>query len=114
MASKPKYYSKRIKLFVAIAPAVLFEHVKEQKFIDLAEQEMAQTFALHYNYLEYDGNLPHKDDFIYYIKENYPSLCDKPEFQDFCNEQFNTRESIELSPSVNLAYTDPDRLDVYM
>ena len=112
LALHPEYYSTKIKLFVAIAPAVLFEHTREQKLLDLADMEMAQTLALRYNYLEFDGNAPHKDDFVLYIKENYPSLCDYP--GDPCSEHYKSRENLEQSPSVNLAYTDPDRFEIYV
>jgi hypothetical protein len=61
---------------VALAPAIFFEHSKEESLRLLANEKMLQRFVVNADYLEFTGTDFDKeeDGFLCYV---YPKLCDE-------------------------------------
>ena len=103
----PQYYESKVKLFVAIAPPVLFEYTKETKILEFADEDTAQFLIMGENFVEFGGkNKDKPDPFVKYIKREFPTACIfNPEICDE-NRFYTTKESIDQSPSVNVKRMD--------
>lgn len=115
MNTDPKYYESKVKLFVAIAPAVLFEYTKETKILEFADEDTAQMLIMENEFLEFGGkNKDKPDPFVKYIKTEFPSACSwNPEMCDE-NRFYTTKESVDSSPSINIKRMDKDRVKLFL
>ena len=103
----PKYYESKVKLFVAIAPPVLFEYTKETKILEFADEDTAQFLIMGENFLEFGGKNKNKPDpFVKYIKTEFPTACTfDPELCDE-NRFYTTKDSLDSSPSIDVKRMD--------
>lgn len=115
MNTNPEYYESKVKLFVAIAPAVMFEYTRETKILEFADEDTAQYLIIGEDFLEFGGKNKNKPDpFIKYIKKEFPTACSfDPEICDE-NRFYTSKESVDQSPSINIDRMDKDRVDLFM
>ena len=108
---EPDFYEKRIKLFVGLCPAVLFEHSRETQLQALAEQESAQSVIFGLDFVEVGGKDRDKpDELIEYILKNQVWICFAN--PDACRTEldYNSAEQMDASPSVDARRWDPERV----
>ena len=74
MAENPEYYTNKVDLFVALAPAILFKNSKEDFFRAVSEEQMLLNMILRMDLLEFTSEITEDDQFFCLMK---PILCDK-------------------------------------
>ena len=115
MNIKPKYYEEKIKLFIALCPPVFFEHMKESKILNFADEDTAQYLIMGKNFLEFGGkNKDKPDPFIIYINENFSSICLADPSVCDVDRYYTSKESIDSSESIDINRMDPEKIDLYV
>lgn len=73
---EPDYYAKKLKLFVALAPTVMFSHCKEPSLITAANNKHFGSTVLSMGFLEFNGKDRYKpDELKEYLWKEYVFLC---------------------------------------
>lgn len=113
LASKPEYFDQKVKLFVALAPTILFKSSLEPGLKALADQKWIMDLLLQLNYLEFQGKNRNTDsDFVAYVKATNPLFCTV--YEEICNFGKINEETMVASPSISIERMDRDRLEIYI
>ena len=84
LATNSDFFADKVKLFVALAPAVLFKNSNEPSFKALSSQQWIMDLLLQFDYLEFEGkNRDVDSDFVAYLKASNPFFCYA--YNDICN-----------------------------
>lgn len=108
---EPEFYEAHIKLFVAICPAVFFEHSRETQLQELAEQESAQSVIFGLDFVEVGGkDRDKRDELIQYIINNHLYICVANPGACRTDFDYNSAKEMDKSPSVDARRWDPERV----
>lgn len=91
----------------------MWEHCQETELLKLANEKYLFKFIMSEGFLEVGGTT-NKHDLSKLIMGKYSYLCYLPEVGELCRHHYDSAKSLEVSPSINLTYSDPDRLNVYL
>jgi pimeloyl-ACP methyl ester carboxylesterase len=112
----PEYFDQRFKLFVALAPTVLFEHMGEEELKQLANSEVITGRVAALGFLEVNGKDRKKkpDELMGYVRENLGFICYMSPKACEPTIDFFSEEGMEHSPSVSLKRSNRERLPIFI
>jgi len=112
----PEYFDQRFKLFVALAPTVLFEHMGEEELKKLANSEIITSRVEALGFVEVNGKDRNKkpDELMGYVREHLGFICYMSPEACKPNIDFFSKEGMDASPSVDLKRADMKRLPMFI
>jgi len=114
LAEMQEYFDKKVNLFVALAPSVLFLNSTEPVYKSLSGETALQDALLFLGYVEISMNEiggHSKRDLSYEIKKDLPLVCYLA--AQLCNPKMDAK-SLDESPSIDLKRANSSRISFYL